>query len=494
MNDWTLMVYISADDILANFAIESLKQMKRAAGRGIEVVAQFDANQGGNVPVYAFSDSNKNESSIVSNQIANVPGPVDMTDPAVLTKFINMAAEKYPAQHYGLVLWGHGPELLFDDNVPPSTPPSSRRYFTPANLKEALEGIKLPNKEEGKSKLDIIAIDACCMAQAEVAGELKGCANYLIASQDDVPDASFPYDQLLEKLKPFCKKGDVAEISKMIPEAYQEAFQDYIATPANGLGTMTLSTLDLNEVGTITTALAKLADALLQVSRDSILRTKILDARRASRDFDFGLFVDLFDFCKQLDQTNHDDNNLTNACQEMRNALAGQNNKCIIENRASGKDSTRCHGLSVYFPYQTDDITQNAVLLRKNSTTHGTKDRLARIQELEQDYSALTTSGQTDWMDFIKHGWSLILAKEIPDQLDKHYSAQQCAQNLLPEEGGAPPNGDQPPNGTGDTPKTPRPSAGHHKKTKPAYGANGGTTELPSHGFGKRPSREHGAH
>jgi hypothetical protein len=35
MTDWTIMVYISADNVLANFAIESLKQLKRSAGNGI---------------------------------------------------------------------------------------------------------------------------------------------------------------------------------------------------------------------------------------------------------------------------------------------------------------------------------------------------------------------------------------------------------------------------------------------------------------------------
>ncbi len=31
MTKWTVMVYISADDVLANFAIDSLKQLRQAA-------------------------------------------------------------------------------------------------------------------------------------------------------------------------------------------------------------------------------------------------------------------------------------------------------------------------------------------------------------------------------------------------------------------------------------------------------------------------------
>src|SRR5262250_828755 len=187
MNDWTLMVYISADDILANFAVESLKEMKRAAGGGVTVVAQFDANVGGSVPIYAFTEPDKTGSSIEKNRTGIVTGPVDMTAAATLAGFINEATDKYPAKHYALVLWGHGPELLFDDDVPPSTPPSSRRYFTPGNLRKALEYTKLVKRELGRSRLEIIAIDACCMSLVEVSGELHNCATYLVASQDEVP-------------------------------------------------------------------------------------------------------------------------------------------------------------------------------------------------------------------------------------------------------------------------------------------------------------------
>jgi len=440
MNDWTLMVYISADDILANFAVESLKEMKRAAGGGVTVVAQFDANVGGSVPIYAFTEPDKTGSSIEKNRTGIVTGPVDMTAAATLAGFINEATDKYPAKHYALVLWGHGPELLFDDDVPPSTPASSRRYFTPANLRQALEYTKLVKKQLGKARLDIVAIDACCMASLESVGALQGCAGYLIASQDEVPDASFPYEQVLAELKRL-GKGSVRNISESVPKAYQEAFQDYIATPANGLRGITLSTLNLDAAETITTPLKQLASSLLQASFDANLGQKLLDARRASHDFEFGLFVDLFDFCEQLDRTGHGNNDLYLACENVREAIDGKNNECVIENQASGTNSVRCHGLSVYFPYQTADPVENEVLLRttgtKNGTDHPIKDRIQRITELEQDYSVLQTSGQADWLRFIKLGWSLILTKEIPGQLDVHYSAQQCAQNLLPAADGS---------------------------------------------------------
>jgi hypothetical protein len=50
---------------------------------------------------------------------------------------------------------------------------------------------------------------------------------------------------------------------------------------------------------------------------------------------------------------------------------------------------------------------------------------------LEADFEKLYQFRQTGWNEFIKRGWSFILANEIPFELDLHYSAEQVAQNLL---------------------------------------------------------------
>ena len=54
-----------------------------------------------------------------------------------------------------------------------------------------------------------------------------------------------------------------------------------------------------------------------------------------------------------------------------------------------------------------------------------------RIGELEADFKALTEFTKTNWNRFITRGWSVILAKELPQELGVRYSAKQCALNLL---------------------------------------------------------------
>src|SRR6476659_4213632 len=105
---WVVMVYISADGVLANFAVESLKQLKRGAGDGVVVVAQVDAN--GPIPAKRYVFDRKN-----SNSSINVPKPTPVKirrggtpDPGNMTEFVNDVTKQYPDGRYCLFLWGHG--------------------------------------------------------------------------------------------------------------------------------------------------------------------------------------------------------------------------------------------------------------------------------------------------------------------------------------------------------------------------------------------------
>jgi hypothetical protein len=472
--NWTIMVYISADDVLANFAIESLQQLRNAAiksrkmgGDRIAVVAAFDANQHEPACIYFFngedpnSDPTSRMSEIGITEMKKLTqfrcNPVDMTLPETLTEFINYASANSKTERYCLILWGHGTELLLDDErrlaalatITPAAGPvaatkpkivealamngSVRRYLTPRNLKKALEDTNLAKADK---HLDIIGIDACSMSMIEVASELNGLVDFMVASQGDVPDQSFPYENILETLAAE-NTGDVRKLCEMIPKLYQQSFQNYIATPANGMREITLSSLDLRKIGKITSPLKKLSAALLGSISDKYIRDAILAARKKSQGFVFGIFVDLFDYCTQLKEElvarSITNDAITSACREIRDAIKLGGSSCLIANETSGKKEDQCHGLSIYFPYRVDDPTDEVEeLLAKGGTRRPLKERSARIEELEADFELLDRFKQTEWLQFIKEGWSLILAEQVPPlELDKHYSGEQCTANLF---------------------------------------------------------------
>jgi len=469
--NWTIMVYISADDVLANFAIDSLNQFRSAATDvGDKVVALFDPNDGSG-KAFRYSFEIKEKDALVNlagekseeEKIQEVPlsffgediDALNMADPKTLTDFINSATGPLDVpkdRNYCLILWGHGTELLLDQD--PGI--KGKRYLTPAKLKRALEGTGFSEK----NKLDIVAFDACSMSMIELASALQDRVRFMIASQDEVPDVSFPYGKILKELRGHGK--DPKEVCRLIPEIYLQSFRDYLVTTRNGVQEIMLSSLNLEEIGNITGPVSKLAGLLLRSAGDEDLSNAIVDARKSSRDFVLGLFVDLSDFCEKLSnrleknvfQDKEYSRELKNACVQIRDAIkipdatetpdtfkSGKYVTIANETRENVKD---CHGVSIYFPYsvQEDENQQTKRLLGDNETGivnlplvkgggHNTaKARNGRIEELEADFEQLPFFKDDGWGAFIKQGWSLVLARRFPDKLDLHYSSEQVARNL----------------------------------------------------------------
>jgi cysteine peptidase C11 family protein len=465
---WTIMVYISADNVLANFAIESLKQLRDAAGDGISVIAEFDDNQHDDARLYFFDGDPKKRalpiesSRIPEREIAHLKTirGVDMTRPESLTEFVDYASGRSKTERYALVLWGHGIELLLDESRRFGTTNGSvGRYLTTANLRKALQETKIVKGEleashpkviwgdaqaepKKRNTLDVVGLDACSLSMVEVASELQGSVDFMIASQEDVPDASFPYARILADLKAHGVRNDVREVCRLIPGLYQQAFRDYIATPDTGVKGITLASLNLAQIGTITEPVTQLAAALLRASNDKSLRREILAARKEAKSFVFGLLVDLSDFCQCLEaklaSKGIEADGLCSACEQIQKAIkARSDDACVLENKV---DESRCNGISIYFPYRGEDETDDVEELfakggsrqpLKGGSRQPLKERTARIRELEADFADLHAFRGTGWNEFIKRGWSFILANEIPFELDLHYSAEQVSQNLL---------------------------------------------------------------
>jgi len=481
---WTIMVYISADSVLDNFAIESLKQLRSAAGGGVTVEVLFDPNEkkggvayrlrfDGNQDMNAslFAGAKNRKTSLSKNEPGEIP-PVDSADPETLKDFIDSVTGAYDAnRHYGLVLWGHGTELLLDAEQPNKNRVGGRlhrTYLTPARLRVALARTKLLALKDGEmpgwktagessKKLDFIALDACSMGMVEVAAELRDYVDIMVASQDDVPDESFPYEKILAQLK---KTTRATEACRKIPPDYKDAFQDYFPAPGPAVTNITLASLNLQNIESVTVPLGKLAVALQGLAFDGEAskeaRKAIIDARSVSRSFVLGLFVDIYDFCQNLEKKEHLGQELNSICKEICNALTvgSQENGLVLNNQTNEQGEVRCHGLSIYLPYLTTEestkieesltiggtgiVTQlskggSPINLHKSgSTTNLHKSRAARITETEQDLACLKRFNEkTGWKDFIKGTWSFILAKEESSELDLHYSGQQCAVNLL---------------------------------------------------------------
>lgn len=442
--NWAVLVYVSADRVLTNFAVDSLKQLKLHSGPDTIVLAQVHLGNERKTRRYVFDGSSEAGSSIELGLQKDIKPPlsaVGIADPANLSKFLEWASH-FDARHRCLFLWGHGYELLLNEDDSSSGRKPGRNYLSPKGLQEALRSAKQKLPE---LNLDIIGIDACAMSLYELASELKDAGDFLVASQEDVPDQSFPYDRILAKLSgPSSDK--VEAIAASLPGLYREAYQDYVVGDGMGTNEITLSSIRLKNSGKLKESLTQLSNALLRSVGDSHFDEQLLLARKESRAFATGLFVDLGDFCLQLGEK-LTDGEVKSACAAVLGAIDSKSNDAVIlAKQPDNGQSTRAHGISIYFPYLAKkerdeiqsvvstggtDLLSQMPLLIKGGTNRPLKSRSVKVREIEKDFESLAEVRETRWHEFIQQGWSVVLASKEANELDKHYSAEQCAVNLL---------------------------------------------------------------
>jgi len=474
--DWTIMLYIAADDVLANFAVQSLKQLNESASApdgqqdkaNVVVAAQFALPAGATGPrpaktpavgsgdFYIFKKGKALPVPGLTRKLVPAPETVKTPRTAKTPEKVNMSqqqkaliafmqrvySECEPSRYYALILWGHGPELLLQPAAGSLTGSSDSMYITPEELRGALEGLRPPN---GHS-LDIIGFDACYMSMFEMAYELQGLARYMVASQEEVPDASFPYDKLVELFREGGKLGNGGKLDSLLKrgvEAYVSAYQDCICNENTGMKSVTLSALDLNPSNSteLKKAVRALADTLVKAKDKESLANPLIEARTHSKDYASGLYVDLYDFCEKLDDLIKI-TEIKSACQDVLKAFETSN---FILKHSGDK---RSHGISIYLPYLTpiQYAEVSKPLVKGGDRTHGGKGfgeaingaateylmcaRRSLILDTEKDYGGLKLAEDTHWYSFITDVWTSALIKKEPADLDFHYSAQQSWMNV----------------------------------------------------------------
>jgi hypothetical protein len=496
---WTIIIDMAADSTLANFAIESLKQLNATATKQVKVAVQFsiDAPGGQKIPRYIFDGQcpdrradGKCDAPISASLDSFLDAPKNMTQLEALASLLHWVfyepknnGKDTETTYYALILWGHGPELLFQ---PPSTrvpktpcgdpgDDNNGLFLNPIELREALEiGLSLDFMVSGasqrktssgspsKPEIQIIAFDACSMALFEVAYEIRDQINYMIASQEEVPDLSFPYDRLVPDILKYVQEhqtADPADLCRYLVNLYGIAYRDYICNANTGMKKVTLSAIRLKKLDILKTGLAKLASGLYKAKDKPGLPDLLIDCRARAKGFAGGLYVDIFSFCDKLFAAlaippipEDIAKEIRDACVDVCNALLlpddadYDDDNCILANQAS--DTCECHGLSLYFPYMRDDeLEQTQQPLVKGGTDtvgkgfSGIMNRAASnvllcirremVIDTEAYYADLALAIDTCWYRFIVEVWTPILTLRLPGELDLRYSAQQSAVNLL---------------------------------------------------------------
>lgn len=163
-----------------------------------------------------------------------------MSDAETLKDFIQWGKQRFPADHYVLVLWGHGggsrTGLLPDECF-------SGEYMNLKELDSALE--------QGGVHFDVLVLDACMMANLETAQAVQRHTDYLVASEEIVAGSGSAYDIWLNEL--YASPGtDAYRLGRLICDSVQKKGADLGDEQVQTM--LTFSLIDTSKVDGVTAA------------------------------------------------------------------------------------------------------------------------------------------------------------------------------------------------------------------------------------------------
>jgi len=369
-NDWTLMFFFASDNTLAPLLVSELKAIKDAGFQEhTEVLVYFDPLEKGcptkiynvnskrkayaleqwkkdpNYPKSLIGDGNDsyvrkmdddevkpwNFSTEMQTAMAySSRTPADK----MLEHFIDYGMNNHKARNYMLFLIGHGMIVGRDIFLPDEDPISA---ITMKRLKEIMQKFG----RRGETQLRLLNLHSCSMSSLEVAYQLRGTANYLMAHQGPAFVNSWPYRQLLKKIlntiekekhlavtrahktleqKEVAIKNKQINVEKLVEKLYYHLL--YNATDFLSAGysaDLALCSLEENKLLGVQKPLQDLVKKLKEhLEAGSLIKDLILLAHWDSQSFWEENYTDLYDFCLCLGRR----------CQELESTLAtGKANK-----------------------------------------------------------------------------------------------------------------------------------------------------------------------
>ena len=322
---WTVLLWSASDNNLYSYMQKDIDEAEQVGSTpGLNVVVQTDHGpRFGPAKRYLLTQDDKPglHSPVVGKPSSNNTG-----DPAQLSEFIQWGMQKYPAENYALIISDHGggwQGACSDDH--------SNSWMTLPMLEQGLADAR----EKTGRKLDVLGFDACLMASAEVAEQLKDEATYFVGSQETEGGAGWQYNRVLSK--DTLAKADEAIRTRL--DYTPREFATNIVTMAQGaqgdLATMTA--FDTSKIGALTDSVKNFSDAIVA---SPISSADLAVAKGETQGF--YEFHDLHDFASKVSAKAGDDANLAEKAAAVQQAIG----EAIIAEQHS-EQYPNAHGVTI---------------------------------------------------------------------------------------------------------------------------------------------------
>lgn len=189
--EWTIAVYVNADNNLSATFLSDLIEMNSATinGKNVNIIAIVDFDSSREIPnsssyfpsgtgVYKIVGNNKEPILLKSENEEN------FDNPNVLTKHLTYVFQKFPAKKRGLIMWDHGGS--WDGGFGGDSQNGTIQYpatLSIAQIKSALSDVALSLNFKEKP-FDFLDFDTCLMGNLESIYEFKNITKFYSASAE----------------------------------------------------------------------------------------------------------------------------------------------------------------------------------------------------------------------------------------------------------------------------------------------------------------------
>jgi hypothetical protein len=356
--EWTVMVYLCADNNLEPDSIDDVDEMESVFSQviGVEVIVLWDRAEGHSTGdgdwkgtrLYKIkSDSTKGE---CKSELLADWGEKNMGDPQTLKDFLVYCADNYLGKQNMLIMWDHGSGWLRSrETIKNKAICSDDLSNDHLNMFELQQGLSVFKARTAK-KIDIIGFDACLMQLIEVGLTISDYADYMVGSEQTEPGGGWPYDKVIPQF--YINKDSKDKICTNIVDEY---IKSYDGMP--GCWNVTLSTIDLNQLLDVTLSMKELNYALY-TNMPRIFRD-FKKAYGSATYFYYDFYVDLYHFLTLLHE-NVNDNEIKRLTKTVIDKVysAIKYNKVTKNNIITPSEIKMDYasGMAFYAPYRTADI------------------------------------------------------------------------------------------------------------------------------------------
>lgn len=350
---WTVLIYMAGDNNLSEECVFSLTEIKEALPKTYDklaVLAQFDP---AGVRTQTKRYLLRSGTTLDADATRWKAQETDTGEPQNLLEFLRWGISTYPAEHYMVVLVGHGSGtdndyLMHDDNPPGALSILELRYVF-----EKLT-------DDGHT-IDILGFDTCLMNMCEVCFELvRTNVTYIVGSEGYSPNTGWPYKEILQKLSDQIEGGNNTTLNVTQPQAlarhivdqYRTFYEPYI----NGGISVDQSVLEVKKIDEVKKRMFVMVGDLLDEFKAGDLnygmdkQNAMLLAHWETQSYNGEVFVDLYDFCDCLAErykTLPKPSKVIESSKAVQDAIAD----LVVRTCVAGPAFQFSYGVSIYFPW-----------------------------------------------------------------------------------------------------------------------------------------------